>query len=80
MVDLDDRDVSVLRVFVEGPTNGCANPKLIREETGLNRGDVNTVLTRLGRGGYVRQVTRGLYEVTEQGIGEVSGDEWLGRD
>jgi len=63
MVDLDDRDREVLSVLVEGR----ANPYHIREQTGLNKGDVNTVLNRLGRAGYLRQVTRGLYEITEDG-------------
>lgn len=68
MDDLDDRDHDVLRVLADGR----ANPYLIRERTGLDKGDVNTVLNRLGRGGYVRQVTRGLYEITERGEEEVA--------
>lgn len=68
-VDLDDRDHAVLSVLADGR----ANPYLIREETGLDKGDVNTVLNRLGRGGYLQQVTRGLYELTEQGRAEVDG-------
>jgi len=68
-VDLDERDHAVLSVLAEGR----ANPYLIREETGLDKGDVNTVLNRLGRGGYLRQVTRGLYELTEAGRAEVDG-------
>lgn len=67
MAELDERDREVLAVMVEGR----ANPYLIREETGLDKGDVNTVLNRLGRGGYVEQVTRGLYEITEKGREEV---------
>ncbi|MCU4754280.1 winged helix-turn-helix domain-containing protein [Halobacteria archaeon AArc-curdl1] len=63
MVELDDRDLSVLAVMVDGR----ANPYLIREETGLDKGDVNTVLVRLARAGYVEQVTRGLYEITDKG-------------
>jgi DNA-binding IclR family transcriptional regulator len=66
-MDLDDRDRDVLRVLADGR----ANPYLIREDTGLNKGDVNTVLNRLGRTGYLRQVTRGLYEITDQGRGAV---------
>ena len=64
MVELDDRDLSVLAVMVDGR----ANPYLIREETGLDKGDVNTVLVRLARAGYVEQVTRGLYEITDKGL------------
>jgi len=63
MVELDDRDQAVLDVMVDGR----ANPYLIREETGLDKGDVNTVLVRLARLGYVEQVTRGLYEITDKG-------------
>lgn len=63
MVELEDRDRDVLRVL----DMGRANPYLIREETGLDKGDVNTVVNRLARKGYVRQVTRGLYEITEAG-------------
>lgn len=63
MVELDDRDRAVLEVMADGR----ANPYLIREETELDKGDVNTVLVRLARLGYVEQVTRGLYEITEEG-------------
>jgi len=63
MVDLDDRDSNVLAVLADGR----ANPYLIREETGLDKGDINTVLNRLARAGYVEQVTRGLYEITKSG-------------
>ena len=63
MVDLDERDYAVLRVMA----SGRANPYLIREQTDLDKGDVNTVLVRLGRAGYIQQVTRGLYEITEKG-------------
>lgn len=63
MAKLDDDDLAVLEVL----TSGRANPYLIREETGLNKTDVNTILNRLGRSGYIFQVTRGLYEITERG-------------
>lgn len=53
----------------------AANPYHIREETGLDKGDVNTVLNRLGRAGYLQQVTRGLYEITEKGRAEVDRDD-----
>lgn len=42
-----------------------ANPYLIREETGLDKGTTNTALTRLTSAGWVRKVTRGLYEFVE---------------
>ena len=63
MVDLDERDYTVLRVMA----SGRANPYLIGEKTDLDKGEVNTVLVRLGRAGYVQQITRGLYEITENG-------------
>jgi len=66
----DDRDLDVLRVL----DGGRANPYLIREETGLDKGDVNTVLNRLGRNGYVEQVTRGLYRITIKGKDAVHHD------
>jgi len=63
MAELNNRDEEVLAVLAEGR----ANPMLIRDETGLDKGDVNTVLNRLGRGGYIRQLTHGLYELTDYG-------------
>ena len=63
MADINDRDRDVLHILARGR----ANPYLIREETGLDKGDVNTILNRLGRGGYLEQVTRGLYEITPKG-------------
>lgn len=67
MVTLDDQDRDVLRVLA----GGRANPKLIREETDLDKGDLNTILVRLGRAGLARQVTRGLYEITDDGRAEI---------
>lgn len=69
-MELHDRDRDVLHVLADGR----ANPYLIREETGLNKGDVNTVLNRLGRAGYLRQVTRGLYEITDDGREEIQSE------
>lgn len=70
MVTIDERDREVLKILAEGRVN----PLLVREETGLEKGDVNTVLVRLSRAGYVEQVTRGLYEITEKGRNELEGD------
>lgn len=42
-----------------------ANPYLIRERTDLGKGDVNTAFTRLTSAGWVRKVTRGLYEMVD---------------
>lgn len=68
MAELDDRDHEVLAVLAEGR----ANPYYLREQTTLEKGDVTTVLNRLGRGGYIVQVTRGLYEITEKGQAAVA--------
>jgi DNA-binding MarR family transcriptional regulator len=62
MVELSDDDEAVLDVMKR---ENRANPLLIREETGLDKGDVNTILNRLGRQGHIRQVTRGLYEFVD---------------
>jgi len=70
VMDTDDRDRSVLEVLAEGR----ANPYLIREETGLSKGAVNTVLNRIGRGGLAKQITKGLYEITADGREEVDGE------
>jgi len=70
MVNLNDRDREVLVVLAEGR----ANPYHIRERTGLDKGATNTVLNRLARGGYVEQVTRGLYEITEEGEEVADGE------
>jgi hypothetical protein len=42
-----------------------ANPYLIRENTELGKGEVNTALTRLTSAGWVLKVTRGLYEYVD---------------
>lgn len=55
----EDRVLSVLQ------EENRANPYLLRQETGLGKGDVNTALTRLTSAGWVRKVTRGLYEFVE---------------
>lgn len=60
--DPQDRDEDVLTVFKE---YGCANPYLIREETDLGKGDVNTSLVRLTSAGWVNKITRGLYEFVD---------------
>ena len=63
MVTLDDRDREALGVLAEGR----ANPMLIREETGLDKGAVNTVLVKLTRDGLAKRVVPGLYEITDDG-------------
>jgi predicted transcriptional regulator len=70
-VQPNDREQEVLAVLAVR----AANPYHIREETGLDKGAVNTALNKLARYGYVQQVTRGLYEITDEGREVVSGDE-----
>lgn len=71
MDELNDRDRAVLDTLADGR----ANPYLIRDETGLDKGDTNTVLVRLGRAGLIRQVTRGLYEITDEGLEEIDATD-----
>lgn len=47
-----------------------ANPYLIREQTGLDKGTVNTALTRLTSAGWAAKVTRGLYEYVDDPRGQ----------
>ncbi|SDY29674.1 hypothetical protein [Halopenitus persicus] len=61
--ELEKNDGKVLNVLLDGR----ANPLLIRDKTDLDKGETNTILVRLGRQGFVNQVTRGLYEITEKG-------------
>jgi len=69
-MDIDERDREVLTVLAEGR----ANPKYIRDETGIEKGELNTILVRLGRSGLTRQVTRGLYEITDDGRSEIGAE------
>lgn len=48
-----------------------ANPYLIRDQTGHGKGDVNTALSNLTSAGWVRKITRGLYEFVEDPRTEV---------
>lgn len=50
-----------------------ANPKRIQEVTGLKRQRINEALGRLEAAGWVRQVTRGLYEFNEDPRDDVAG-------
>lgn len=70
-MELDEDDLKVLRSMEDGR----ANPFLIRERTDLDKGEVNTLLNRLGRRGYLRQVTRGLYTLTDRGRDALSDEE-----
>jgi len=44
---------------------GRVNPYLLREETGLSKQAINERLKQLTAAGWVRKVTRGLYEFNE---------------
>ena len=54
-----EKEEKIIDVFKEEQR---ANPYLLREKTGLNKGDVNTALKKLVSIGWVNKVTRGLYE------------------
>lgn len=56
-----DRDEQIIQVLKDGR----ANPLLLREETGLEKQRVNESLQRLTSAGWVRKVTRGLYELVD---------------
>jgi hypothetical protein len=69
--ELRPQAISVLHVLADGRSN----PRWIRENTDLTSSQINTVLNRLARSGCVEQVTRGLYEATDDGLDKVSGDD-----
>lgn len=70
MVDLNDRDYEVLAVLAER----TSNPYYIREQTGLSKRDVNTVLVKLTRDDLASRVTQGLYEITDEGRDRLEDD------
>jgi hypothetical protein len=67
--DPTDSDAAVIDVLA---TEGRANPYLIREQTDLDRQTINAALSRLQAAGWVRKVTRGLYEFVEDPRQETS--------
>lgn len=56
--DLEDDVIAVLK-------EGRANPQLLRETVGVSRQRINHALNQLQAAGWVRRVTRGLYELVE---------------
>jgi len=56
-------------------SNGRATPTYIREQTGIKRHRVNSCLSDMISTGWVEKISRGLYEITDDGREEVSGDE-----
>lgn len=59
--DPTPNDEEVLEVLEQGR----ANPLHIREQSGLSKQRVNDSLDRLRSAGWVRKVTRGLYQLVE---------------
>lgn len=57
-----DREETVLEILRE---ENRVNPYLIRNRTDMGKGDVNTALSNLTSAGWVRRVTRGLYEYVD---------------
>lgn len=53
---------------------GRANPRWLIDETGLEKGNVEFSLRSLRDAGWVRRVTRGLYEFNEDPRGDDDGD------
>ncbi|WP_114577206.1 HNH endonuclease signature motif containing protein [Saliphagus sp. LR7] len=63
--DVTEHGCEILREFKT--EDDRVNPLLIRQLTGLPATTVRTTIDRLCRWGYVQQVTRGLYGITESG-------------
>jgi len=51
-----------------------ANPRFMREETGMSKGRTDSVLTELCKDGLARRKVQGLYEITDDGRGELTDD------
>ena len=59
----NDRDRAILGVL----SDGRANPRYLREQTGYDKYQVNSSLVKLEKWGFVSKLTRGLYEITDEG-------------
>ena len=70
MPALSERDREIISVMAEER----ANPYLIRERTQWGKGEVETTLEKLEHWGFVRKVTRGLYEITDEGRAALERD------
>jgi len=46
----------------------------MREETGMSKGRTDSVLTELCKDGLARRKVQGLYEITDDGRGELTDD------
>jgi len=60
--EANDDDDAVMAVL---EAEGRANPYLLREETGLDKGAINNALSRLTAAGWVSKRTRGLYDYVD---------------
>ncbi|MDL0118542.1 MarR family transcriptional regulator [Halobacterium salinarum] len=61
-----ENEEAILKILKEGRDSGepwgRANPLFLREETGLNKQQVNYSLNQLAAAGWVTKLTEGLYE------------------
>jgi DNA-binding IclR family transcriptional regulator len=61
-----ENEESILRVLKQGCSEkepwGRANPLYLREQTGLNKQQVNYALNQLTAAGWIEKLTEGLYE------------------
>lgn len=61
-----ENEKEILRILKEGRDSGGpwgrANPLFLREETGLNKQQVNYSLNQLAAAGWITKLTEGLYE------------------
>ena len=62
-----DNEKYILDVLIEDRDKdkpwGRANPLHLREQTGLNKQQVNYALNQLTAAGWVKKITEGLYEL-----------------
>jgi len=62
-----DNEKYILDVLIEDRDKdkpwGRANPLYLREQTGLNKQQVNYALNQLTAAGWVKKITDGLYEI-----------------
>lgn len=65
----DEREDEILSLLKEGCGNGDpwgrANPLYFRENSTLDKGQVEYALTNLRNAGWIRRVNAGLYELVE---------------
>jgi len=64
-----EKDEQVLKALKEGRENGepwgRANPRWLIDETGLEKGNVEFSLRNLRNAGWIRRISRGLYEFVD---------------